>query len=1222
MSHPLETPADLDAHLAQVLDDYLAALETGTAPPREELLARHPELADDLAACLGSLDFIRRAAARPSAGGSRSSGARPMGLADEVLGDYRIVREVGRGGMGIVYEAQQLSTGQRVALKVLPFAAALDPRQLQRFKNEAQAAALLRHEHIVPVLAVGCERNVHYYVMQFIEGHTLAEVLRELRQPGHGEHTGGTDSSSAIRSLAGSLASGQWAPASSRAATRKLADTRTEVAGGSAHTAAHGNAFCCAAAHLAVQAAEALEQAHQAGIIHRDIKPGNLLVDGAGHLWVTDFGLARFPTDASLTLTGDLVGTIRYMSPEQTLGRRAVVDHRTDIYSLGVTLYELLTKQPAFTGRDRQELLRQIPSEEPCPPRRVNRAIPPALETVVLKAIAKHPAERYASALELADDLGRFLAGEPVRARRPTLRDQLRRWARRHKTLVTSAVALLVLAVAGLAVGTILIARQRDEALRREAQAWQAVDEMYTQVAQQWLHHQPHLEEVQRGFLLKALRFFEEFARDHRDDVRARFQAARAARRVGDIRHKLGESTQALAAYDQALTALRQLTRADPDEPSYREELAHGHSNRGNLLRDTGRLQEAQAAYQQAHALFTRLAEESPDNQAYREGLAGTENNRGMVLAPLGQARDAEVAYRQAIAGFTVLSREGSATPVYSHGLASAHNNLANLLRNAGRPREALAAYGQALLLWQKLTADYPGIPLYRQSQAASHSGRGMVLAAMGQRAEAEQAHRRALALRARLAGDFPRVPAYRRALASSHHSLGRLLAAAGRVTEARAAYDQALTYRRQLATEFPGIPTHWQALAETCDGLGSLLAATGQPRQAEPSDREALAVRQRLATEQPAVPEARWDLARSHLALGRVLVNLGRVREAETAFRKALSLCDKLHHDFPGVLAYQLELASALNSLGVVLQHGGQLEEAEKVHRLSLDHRLKLAAGQAEVPYYRFELALGQRHLAILLAESGRPAEAETATRQAIDLMEKLTADFAAVPEYRWLLAACRQLLGKLLTGSGRLPEAEQAFAQAGPLAEQLVADFPAFPDYRQELASHHRGMGILWKTGGRPAEAERAFRQALALRTKLATDCPEAPGFATELAWMLATCSAANLRDPARAVALATRVVEGEPHDADAWLSLGAARYRMADCQGAVSALEKAHALGVANPRVAFYLTMALTRSGDRQRAVEWYRPADAGMVNHPSGDVELRELHAEARALMEQP
>jgi serine/threonine protein kinase len=359
-----------------------------------------------------------------------------------VLGDYRIVREVGRGGMGVVYEAEQISLGRRVALKVLPFAATMDPRQLQRFQNEARAAASLHHEHIVPVYAVGCERAVHFYAMQFIEGQSLAELIaaqepssRGLAPPEDGVTTANCRVFPARKSPA--------APAP---------DTRT-VAAASTQAAPRDVPYFRRVAEWGIQAAAALEHAHSLGIVHRDVKPANLIVDGGGKLWVADFGLARTVNDAGLTMSGDLLGTLRYMSPEQALARHGLVDHRTDVYSLGATLYELLTGRPAVEGKDRQEILKRIADEEP--PRALDRGVPHDLETIVLKALAKEPADRYATAQELADDLGRWLAGVPIRARPVGRAGHFWRWCRRNPVVASLAAAALGLLAAVAVVATV-----------------------------------------------------------------------------------------------------------------------------------------------------------------------------------------------------------------------------------------------------------------------------------------------------------------------------------------------------------------------------------------------------------------------------------------------------------------------------------------------------------------------------------------------------------------------------------------------------------------------------------------------------------------------------------------------------------------------------------------------------------------------------------------------
>jgi WD40 repeat protein/serine/threonine protein kinase len=474
MNHlPAMGDGTLESLVGRVADEFIERLDRGEQPDVEEFARRHPEAAGVLRQVLPALQLVR-----PS---SPPTGDPPAPVSG-VLGDFRLIGEVGRGGMGIVYEAEQISLGgRRVALKVLPFVATMDPRYLQRFHNEARAAACLHHTHIVPVYGVGCERGVHYYAMQFIDGHTLAELIAELRRLAGREAAEPPEAAGQAAELASELASGRWAPPRRSTAEQPptepyqpplepgaaaVVETAPRPAAASTQRSAQDPAYFRTVARLGIHAAEALEHAHQLGVVHRDVKPANLLVDGRGHLWVADFGLAHCKSQDGLTMTGELVGTLRYMSPEQALGQRELVDHRTDVYSLGATLYELLTLEPAFGGSDRQKLLRQIDSEEPRPPRRLNKAIPAELETIVLKAMAKEPARRFATAQELADDLKRFLEDRPIRARRPTLAQHLKKWARRHRGVVLTAAAagllLLVLTVVGLAGSNLLILAEKN----------------------------------------------------------------------------------------------------------------------------------------------------------------------------------------------------------------------------------------------------------------------------------------------------------------------------------------------------------------------------------------------------------------------------------------------------------------------------------------------------------------------------------------------------------------------------------------------------------------------------------------------------------------------------------------------------------------------------------------------------------------------------------------
>ncbi len=559
-----------DPRVAATVQEYLCQLEAGHTPDRHVYLSRHPELASAIAQCLDGLELVHAVSPRVKppdldfSVGSRLEAEPAREFAPRALGDFQIVRELGRGGMGVVYEAVQLSLGRRVALKVLPFAATFDARQLQRFKNEAQAAALLHHTNIVPVYAVGSERGVHFYAMQLIEGQSLALLLRQLREQAGLPATAAADgrSKSGAAEAAEELSRtdvgatdaylGGIVPAEKPVAISTSRSTAGASLNITARTPRGGENFFQKAARLVLQAAEALDHAHQLGIVHRDIKPANLLVNTAGTLWVADFGLAQFQTDTGLTRTGDMLGTFRYMSPELASGQRTAVDHRTDIYSLGATFYELLTLEPVFAGETRQELLYQILNTEPRAPRAVNRAIPVELETIVLKALRKLPTERYATAAEFAEDLKRFLQDRPILARRPSPLDRARKWSRRHPSAVIAAVVLFAFSMIGLAVSNWLIAAEQQktaDALDREklraneaeelfGQAKQAID-VLVEVSEVDLADNPMVESTRKRMLQSALNFYQDLIEQHRGNEASQADLARVEQRVKGILREL-----------------------------------------------------------------------------------------------------------------------------------------------------------------------------------------------------------------------------------------------------------------------------------------------------------------------------------------------------------------------------------------------------------------------------------------------------------------------------------------------------------------------------------------------------------------------------------------------------------------------------------------------------------------------------------------------------------
>jgi serine/threonine protein kinase len=636
-THPLDAAGGVssspdDPRVVAALREYVAALEAGRRPDRRDFLGRHPEVAAELEAALDGLEFVHAAAPqlRHAEGGADPAADPAADLAPAVpLGDYQIVREVGRGGMGVVYEAVQLSLGRRVALKVLPLAAALDPRQLQRFRNEAQAAAQLNHPHIVPVHGLGCDRGVHYYAMQFVEGFTLAQVVAGLRNGMGG------------RPVAEVAASGSTGP----------------VAALSTEWSARSPAFFRAVARLGRQAALALEHAHQVGVVHRDVKPSNLMLDPAGHLWVTDFGLARFRADAGLTVTGDVVGTLRYSSPEQALGKHGLVDHRSDVYSLGVTLYELLTLHPAHPGEDREGLLRHIAWGEPVAPRRLNPSLPAELETVLLKAMAREPERRYATAAELADDLGRFLEDRPVRAKRPSAGERLAKWARRHRAVVAAAAAGLVLAVAALLVSSVLLWRaneRREEALR-QATAQEEEARAQRQRAEEnfrnalggvnrllWVLEEPRwygnpepvqkkLDEMRREVSARGLEHYQELLHPGSANPALRFETARAYEHMAGVYGQQAAFAQVLVSLGRAADLFGDLADDFPGEPDYRERQGralyqlgiwhnslgtHPNPDRSAEVRKED-LRQAESAFARAFEAHRRALPHDPDGHLH-----------------------------------------------------------------------------------------------------------------------------------------------------------------------------------------------------------------------------------------------------------------------------------------------------------------------------------------------------------------------------------------------------------------------------------------------------------------------------------------------------------------------------------------------------------------------------------------------------------------------------
>ena len=446
-TEPTRNPVDL------IAEAYIQRRRAGDDPSMDEYVAQHPEHAEEIRKIFPALEMIEQARDVMVDRTDDASMAANLVLGDR-MGDFQLLREVGRGGMGVVYEAQQSSLGRRVALKVLAPQYIKSAGTVERFKREARAAASLQHSHIVPVFGVGENAGFHYYVMQYIHGRGMDEIMAVLRQEAPANDLSENESHSA-EELAMVLESGPVRSDKPDRLGAAAESTKTSRRSGGRSSGSPAKSYFERIAEIGAHVADALAYAHRHGILHRDVKPSNLLYDVTGNIWVADFGLAKIEGDNDLTASGDVVGTLRYLAPEALRGK---VDERSDVYSLGLTLHELLSLRKAFDSSDRGELVRKITVEGP--PRFDRRSgIPADLETIIYKAIERSPKDRYVSAEQLAEDLQRFLRHEPVLARRVSPVGRLIRWSKRNRAFAAVSVLLLASLLLGFAASLVVSAR-------------------------------------------------------------------------------------------------------------------------------------------------------------------------------------------------------------------------------------------------------------------------------------------------------------------------------------------------------------------------------------------------------------------------------------------------------------------------------------------------------------------------------------------------------------------------------------------------------------------------------------------------------------------------------------------------------------------------------------------------------------------------------------------
>ncbi|MBN1344732.1 MAG: serine/threonine protein kinase [Phycisphaerae bacterium] len=1026
-------------------DEFIERHRQGERPTIDEYAERYPDLADDIRELFPTIAAMEglKALKEESAGSAARLGA----LHIEQLGDFRIIREIGRGGMGIVYEAEQESLRRRVAVKVLPRHWLLDAKQLERFRREARTAAKLHHTNIVPVFGVGQQEDYHYYVMQFIRGVGLDEVLAQLgrmagldaadhpsveshasrhaagradevlsaaqalidgsfRKPKKsGSSTDVRNASASADAVSGSIGPDPQGSSSRSSPTVDLASADEVILEDWARQAPSdaepdlapsvipdvGSRYWQSVASIGLQVADALAYAHAQGTLHRDIKPGNLILDAHGVVWVADFGLAKAAEHDVVSQPGDIVGTLRYMAPEQLSGKS---DARSDIYSLGLTLYELVAFRPAFDDTNRSRLIQKITQSDPTPPRRLNPEIPRDLETIVLKAIARDPADRYATASDLAGDLQCFLEDRPVTARRIGPIERLWRWSRRNRAvagLAGTALVLLIMIAVVASVGYVRTrsanVRARDalarESLQREkAEATSelildALDTLFKQFAPKRVTSsaeltvgdsnsvsvevpiQPVLSNESAALLERMLVFYDRLAEQGGDDARLQRKVAEANRRIGDIRQRLGDSDKAKAAYLRAIDLFEKLEASSPGEAVYPLEVARTYNELGSTYGAADDRQDANECYTKAREILESIAPPASSSPDCRYELA-----RAYFL--LG---------RRGLGGPGGPGGPGPGGP--GPGGPPGRGRPDQDGQSPGRRRWMMGAFrpDQSPPPPDHLTGGPPRPPGPEDDQDGRFAGRR----------ERSENLDKAISLLKELVSEYPSMPDYRHLLALCYREIpfGR----PGPDLEAfRDAVNQATEILEGLVRDFPDVPEYRYDLAEIYAMPGGPKASSFEDllRVGEQRLRTALDISEKLVAERPNIPDYQTSLVRTHHKLAEILRRTGKLDEAEKLLRTALDIQTSLAKRFPDVPSYQAWVALLQESLAGVLKDEGKLAESRALVDSAITQATELSKRRPEMRFMHGLLAHCHMTLAEVLRLGGEKELADKAEAQA----------------------------------------------------------------------------------------------------------------------------------------------------------------------------------------------------------------------------------------------
>jgi serine/threonine protein kinase len=1061
-----------DRNPVEVLaEEFLARDRRGERPSLSEYVTRYPDLADAIRELFPVL--LEMEDVRPSGEESPFRGAGPAASVPRRLGDFLIIREIGRGGMGIVFEAEQVSLGRRVALKIMT-AGAITAQQVRRFDREVRAAALLHHTNIVPVFGVGEEAGTRYYVMQFIPGQPLDEVLKDLRRlrrqskapaaaaPRPNGPRSQTNPSAA--ELAESLCRDRFAPTVAAAAAADgpapaltigsaavVPESSGSASGGanvlssSADPGHSGRRYARRVARIGVQVADALEYAATQGVIHRDVKPANLLLDPQGTVWVTDFGLAKAAGQEDLTDTGDLVGTLRYMAPERFRGH---ADHRSDIYALGLTLYELLALQPAFDDADRVQLIRRVTHEEPPRLEKVDPSIPRDLATIVHKAAAREPAERYYSAGALGDDLRRFLEDRPIAARRPSWHEVTWRWCHRNPAVASLLGLLTVILVAGSVLSgwaayhynrlsvqertARFAAEEADrKAQRRFKLAMEAVRALSTGAAEDVILREPALANLRLRLLGQSKAFHAKLKKSLEGDrARAsRLVLAEALVDAAELYHRVEGRETALKTHREAQASLAALVREQPGDIVARRDLARSHLAVAAIFKGLGQLENTRAEISLCRAALGGVPGRHPED---------------------GGARFLD---------------------------AEADSLEAESFISSAEPLAARQALQRVRARYERLIADNPPFTLPTLADGATEYRRGFVMA-LGRMAHSFLVEGRwdeTLRIedtRAPVLGALPHGAFFddedRRLQAVHAVRRGSALRFLGQADLAIQSFNEALAIYQRLSNANP-VGTSFKAnVAEVKCNLGSLYRERGDYARARSFSRQALEGHSALP------PESRKQLMPSGTA-GECVVNLAlcdlaeaRLEEAKTQIERAVSIFEEVARTNPAFVFPNPHrgLGDALVHQAVIEWKAGRLAAARQAAARVASHverRLRRYPHQRPVLHWK---ALALLLESILDLESGRRDDAAMAADHAATVLETLQP--LILHQEHFDLGVAHALLYAVGRpgGGGREPEnpglgahAEQAIAEL-TMADRMGFRYPAIEVLVHEILGRRPGI------------------------------------------------------------------------------------------------------------------------------------------------------------------